>query len=382
MRRINIITITISLFLFFTGCVLAVESGVSVTIDGVKVEFTQESGSPFIDENNRTQTPFRQTLEAFGATVDWEPVTRTAVAEKNGITVRVPIGTNYIYKNDLMIVNDTTSMIVNERTYLPVRIVLEAFGADVSWDSANRDITVSSDGETISIAILAAQVEAAMAEIHSMEAELTTAMSGRIEDETEEEVSTLRVSLFFDPIMMKMTQTAVDYTGTTIYIDAYGFQEGDAIVWITYDNFEGRYVRFSTSDITYTVVNPFVAFAIRSLDVIELATTEDSSIVKLGGAISVETLDKIATGSGSIGQMWGAADNVIDEDIIMTMWVDMESKTIMRYEIDMSDYLSAAARYDSMFAQMGMVIYAVTMEVTISNINNATEFVIPEELSN
>ena len=144
MKKIIQITLAATLFLLSASVIFAAE--VSVIIDGKQVEFTQESGSPFIDENNRTQTPFRQTLEAFGATVDWEPATRTAVAEKNGITVRVPIGTNYIYKNDLMIVNDTTSMIVNNRTYLPIRIVLEVFGADVSWDGVNRSIKIVSEG--------------------------------------------------------------------------------------------------------------------------------------------------------------------------------------------------------------------------------------------
>ena len=80
MKRMIQITLAATLFLLSASFIFAAE--VSVIIDGVQVEFTQESGSPFIDENNRTQVPFRKTLEAFGATVSWDLENRVAIAEK------------------------------------------------------------------------------------------------------------------------------------------------------------------------------------------------------------------------------------------------------------------------------------------------------------
>jgi len=154
MKRIIQITLAATLFLFSASFIFAAE--VSVSIDGVPVEFTQESGSPFIDENNKVQVPLRQTLEAFGATVEWHSEARTVIAEKDGITVWVPIDTNHIYKSymyrrPMRITNDTTSVIVDGRTYLPIGLVFNALGADVSWDGANRTIMVVSEGETITI---------------------------------------------------------------------------------------------------------------------------------------------------------------------------------------------------------------------------------------
>ena len=111
------------------------ENQASVSIDGDLIAFDQSSGYPFIDANNRTQVPFRQTLEAIGARVDWEADTGTAIAEAKGIIIRVPIGESHIYRNGERVENDTDSLIKDGRTYLPIRIVLEAFGYSVKWDS-------------------------------------------------------------------------------------------------------------------------------------------------------------------------------------------------------------------------------------------------------
>lgn len=51
--------------------VTAFADEIVITIDSAKVEFNDDAGFPFIDENNRTQVPFRATLEKFGAKVEW-----------------------------------------------------------------------------------------------------------------------------------------------------------------------------------------------------------------------------------------------------------------------------------------------------------------------
>jgi len=107
----------------------------AVSINNQLVQFTTSSGTPFIDAAGRTQVPFRLTLEKFGAVVTWNSQTRTATAVKDGVTVRVPIGKNYIYRNTEIIYNDTAALIKDSRTYLPIRVVLEAFGASVNWNS-------------------------------------------------------------------------------------------------------------------------------------------------------------------------------------------------------------------------------------------------------
>ncbi len=119
---------------------------IDVKLDGQNLKFTEDYGFPFIDDANRTQVPFRMTMEAYGCEVSWDAAAKTAIASKNGITVKVPIGKNYIYVNGKTVQNDTKAVIVNSRTYLPIRAVLEAFGAYVSWDSNTQTVIVGSDG--------------------------------------------------------------------------------------------------------------------------------------------------------------------------------------------------------------------------------------------
>ena len=91
---------------------------VGVTIDGQAVAFDDTYGYPFLDEAGRTQVPFRVTLESFGCTVSWNNDTRTAIAEKDGVVVEVPIGQAYILENGRQVPIDTTSRIREDRTYL------------------------------------------------------------------------------------------------------------------------------------------------------------------------------------------------------------------------------------------------------------------------
>ena len=67
--------------------VTAFADEIVITIDSAKVEFNDDAGFPFIDENNRTQVPFRATLEKFGAKVEWNDESKTAIATK-GETVK------------------------------------------------------------------------------------------------------------------------------------------------------------------------------------------------------------------------------------------------------------------------------------------------------
>ncbi len=124
----------------------AAEPGISVAIDGNYVDFQNGLGQPFIDSNSRTLVPVRGALEAFGAMVDWDDAARTAIVEKGRVTVRVPIGQAFIYVNGVPVANDTSAVIKDDRTYLPIRAVFEAFGAGVSWNNDSRTVVVRSDG--------------------------------------------------------------------------------------------------------------------------------------------------------------------------------------------------------------------------------------------
>ncbi len=144
-KIIEIIVICVILFCFNVSTLTADSCGVDIVLNEEKIIFSQQYGFPFIDENNRTLVPFRITLEEFGAEVSWDKDTNSAVASKGGITVIVPIGENYIYKNKTKIYNDTSAIIKDGRTYLPIRKVMEAFNCDVKWNSKNSNVLITTN---------------------------------------------------------------------------------------------------------------------------------------------------------------------------------------------------------------------------------------------
>ena len=123
----------------------------NVNIDGRNVLFDKSYGEPFVDQSGRIQVPLRQTMEAFGSTVIWNEETKTVIIEKDGTKVEVPIGQMYIVKDGQRISNDTAAVIKDSRVYLPIRSVLEAFGASVSWDDPSKTVKVSTGAEQESI---------------------------------------------------------------------------------------------------------------------------------------------------------------------------------------------------------------------------------------
>ena len=127
---------------------------IGVTIDGTSVLYDDGYGRPFLDSAGRTQVPFRLTMESVGCAVYWNNETRTAVAEKDGTRVEVPIGAPYLLVNGKRVEMDTTAQIVDTRTYLPIRPVMEAFGAYVTWDNANRLVVIKTGSNLLRVHFL------------------------------------------------------------------------------------------------------------------------------------------------------------------------------------------------------------------------------------
>lgn len=123
---------------------LADSADVKVMLDGRLLSFGPNTGAPFIDGNHRTQVPMNSVLTAYGARVQWDGQRRVAIAEKDGIRVEAPIGEAYILKDGARIDNDTAAVIKNQRTYLPISAVMKAFGASVDWDPASRTVLIRS----------------------------------------------------------------------------------------------------------------------------------------------------------------------------------------------------------------------------------------------
>lgn len=112
---------------------------VSVTVDGKELTFDQE---PVII-NDRTLVPMRAIFEAVDAEVSWEQETRTATGIKNGVTIKFQIENNIMKKNGEDIILDSPAKLINSRTLVPVRAIIEAFGYKVEWVEGKRLVKIT-----------------------------------------------------------------------------------------------------------------------------------------------------------------------------------------------------------------------------------------------
>lgn len=129
------------------GAILSVSAESSqdiihVTINGNEVAFSDDLGRPYVDSAWRTQVPVRATMEAYGAYVSWDTSAHTAIVQYRDSSVRIPIGQNYLMRNRQIRAMDTKALILKDRTYLPIRFVVEALGGTVSWDQSTLTVNI------------------------------------------------------------------------------------------------------------------------------------------------------------------------------------------------------------------------------------------------
>lgn len=86
--------------------------------------------APYI-KNNRTYVPIRALTEAFGAQVEWYQQEGRVNVSLNDLSVDMYIGDTSYYINGKRQIMDVVPELVNNRTFLPVRFVTEALGVNV-----------------------------------------------------------------------------------------------------------------------------------------------------------------------------------------------------------------------------------------------------------
>ncbi len=97
--------------------------------------------TPYV-KNETTLVPLRVITEAFGADVNWNDETKTVTINYCGVEIKLIIGNAIAYINGNEIELLVAPELTNNTTMLPMRFITENFGADVSYDEITKGITV------------------------------------------------------------------------------------------------------------------------------------------------------------------------------------------------------------------------------------------------
>ena len=113
-------------------------SEIAVNLNG---EWMQFDVDPVL-MNDRTMVPFRAIFEALGCTVSWDDENQTAIGERNGVRIELPIGMSNALVGNRAKVLDQPAVLKDGRTLVPLRFVSEALGAQVKWIDATQTVVI------------------------------------------------------------------------------------------------------------------------------------------------------------------------------------------------------------------------------------------------
>lgn|GEM_PF-2550427 len=140
----SVFVFVLFLTLFIGSFSAFAQDNIQVVIDGNQLQMEVE---PVI-ENGRTLVPLRAIFEALGATIAWDEETETITAHKDSITLSIQIGNMTVIKNGESIIYDTSPMIIDGRTMVPVRMVAESLETELTWDESTKTVMISTDNST------------------------------------------------------------------------------------------------------------------------------------------------------------------------------------------------------------------------------------------
>jgi len=93
--------------------------------------------------NGRTLVPIRFVSESLGATVKWNQDTQEVTVALDGKNIVLTVDSDTAWVDGNRVNLDTSPVIKDGRTLVPIRFLAENFGGGVAWDSETRTVTIS-----------------------------------------------------------------------------------------------------------------------------------------------------------------------------------------------------------------------------------------------
>lgn len=157
MRTIWFIASFFVCFLCFSTLSQAKDRAIEVYVNDQVMHF--DSGPPFIKEGT-TMVPLRFIAEALGVSVSWDADSSTVSVLKEETLINLTINQNDALVNDQPKRLTQAPVILNNRTYVPLRFISEKLKKDVEWEPHQRMIFISKNKLDSDIYWLAKLVEA------------------------------------------------------------------------------------------------------------------------------------------------------------------------------------------------------------------------------
>ncbi len=231
----------------------------------------------------------------------------------------------------------------------------------------------------------------------SMDAKMVMAMDMDVAGETLETVTTMEMSVFTEPSRMKMDMSmemgALGTLSATLYAEETG---EDTYTMYTYDGQQWYSETASASQVEEYDFGGDINYYISSTPDFAQESVEELDGIpayKYAGTISGEAMQDVMLKSGALDSLTTSMSvdeekmaEMLDglEDISVTLWIDKEALYPLRLEMDMTAVINGLM--GKIIEDMGgqpdsetVNVSRMSITISYSNLNNATEFVIPQE---
>lgn len=113
-----------------------------MAVNGTFAEIDIGRGTKPLILNGRTLVPIRAIIESFGGTVDWVANTKTVLLTMDQDTIQLVINSKTAYLNGEAKTLDVAPAVLNQRTMLPIRFIAEGFNLGVGWDGDDKTVYI------------------------------------------------------------------------------------------------------------------------------------------------------------------------------------------------------------------------------------------------
>ncbi len=342
---------------------------------------------------------------------------------KGDIKVEVPIEQKYIIKNGEKIETDTAAKIVNGRTFLPIRAVIEAFGSTVEWDKSLKTVVITTEPIDAKAIFTAASNKSY--DWENYDANITINMSMAMPDEagsvqTMNMKMNMLMTMFMNPMKAKISADMVmnmmgqeisqpvmnmyltiDENNYTTYV---GVNDNTgAITWMKSTVSDEMLSKLMKYDQTSMQENKeLMEKYIKSVKYFGKYTdATGKTMLKMEYTMSTDIYkdmlgEYVEEMSGSTNEQEAMTSEMLKGlvdgnfgDISLIVYIDESSGEIVKYEMDLGSMISTIV--DGLTNILGELPedqleilkgIKATLVMDVLNINSAEDFEIPEEALN
>lgn len=155
--KLKIVAAFLTICLILSGLVVFADSGMQTDIPisvTVNNSYIKMDAKPFLYKNS-TYVPIRFVSEAIGADqVEWDAQNNTAVIQYDGNKIELPIDKSYGYVNGKYTAITNGVKLMSDRTFVPVRFVSEMMGATVAWEQDYLNVKISKSDVSVPTSLI------------------------------------------------------------------------------------------------------------------------------------------------------------------------------------------------------------------------------------